>query len=169
MFQTPFARAKKSAWHAKFLAPCLVYLCRDYLREVVSAPLKFWALVPHYIWDRYVYTLKIGSACLKIVSTVSKIWRVMPICLARVNGVSVHFDTKVNLWRTLFCIVHCTEMGLPFYEITQATEGLDVCIPSFPKYFETLSIGPTQGIIPTLVHCMTILECHTVDNLQRVN
>jgi len=24
------------------------------LREVVSAPLKFWALVPHYIGDRYV-------------------------------------------------------------------------------------------------------------------
>ena len=33
----------------------------DYLREVVSAPLKFWALVPHCIWDRYVYTSKIGS------------------------------------------------------------------------------------------------------------
>ena len=59
----PHLRAlKKSARHAKFLAPCLVYPCRDYLREVVSAPLKFWALVPHYIWDRYVYTSKIGSA-----------------------------------------------------------------------------------------------------------
>ena len=31
----------KTAWHAKFLAPCLVYPCRDYLPEVVSAPLKF--------------------------------------------------------------------------------------------------------------------------------
>lgn len=60
-------------------------------------------------------------------------------------------------------------MGLPFYEFIQATESLDVCIPSFLKYFETLSIGPTQGIIPTLVHCMTILECYTVDNLQHVN
>ena len=59
----PHLRAlKKSARHAKFLAPCLVYPCRDYLRGVVSAPLKFWALVPHYIWDRYVYTSKIGSA-----------------------------------------------------------------------------------------------------------
>ena len=53
---------KKSARHAKFLAPCLVYPCRDYLREVVSAPLKFWALVKHYIWDPCVYTSKIGSA-----------------------------------------------------------------------------------------------------------
>ena len=35
---------------------------RDYLREVVSAPLQFWALVPHYMWDRYVYTSKLGSA-----------------------------------------------------------------------------------------------------------
>ena len=46
-------------------------------------------------------------------------------------------------------------MGLPFYEFIQAMEGLDVCIPSFLKYFETLSIGLTHGIIPTLVHCMT--------------
>ena len=53
---------KKSARHAKFLAPCLVYRCRDYLGEVVSASLKFFALVPHCIWDRYVYTSKIGSA-----------------------------------------------------------------------------------------------------------
>ena len=27
-----------------------------------AAPLKFSALVPHYIWDLYVYTSKIGSA-----------------------------------------------------------------------------------------------------------
>ena len=27
-----------------------------------SAPQTFWALVPHFIWDRYVYTLKIWSA-----------------------------------------------------------------------------------------------------------
>ena len=60
--QTPFTGAKKSARHAQFLAPCLFYPCRDYLPEVVSAPLKFWALVPHCIWDRYVYTSKIGSA-----------------------------------------------------------------------------------------------------------
>ena len=40
----PHLRAlKKSARHAKFLAPCLVYPCRDYLRGggVVSASLKF--------------------------------------------------------------------------------------------------------------------------------
>ena len=61
-FETSFTRAKKWARHAKFLAPCLVYACRDYLLKVVSAPLKFWALVLHYIWDRYVYTSKIGSA-----------------------------------------------------------------------------------------------------------
>ena len=60
--ETPFTGAKKSARHAKFLAPCIVYPCRDLLREVVLAPLKFWALVPHYIWDRYVYTSKIVSA-----------------------------------------------------------------------------------------------------------
>ena len=46
-------------------------------------------------------------------------------------------------------------MGLTFYEFIQATEGLDDRIPSFLRYSETLSIGPTQGIIPTLVHCMT--------------
>ena len=27
--ETPFTRAKKSARHAKFLAPCVVYPCRD--------------------------------------------------------------------------------------------------------------------------------------------
>ena len=53
---------KKATRHAKFLAPCLVYPCRDYLQEVVSAPLKFWALVLHYMWDRYICTSKIGSA-----------------------------------------------------------------------------------------------------------
>ena len=45
------------------------------------------ALVPHYMWDRYVYTL--GVPCLKIVSKVQKIWRALPIFLARVNGVVV--------------------------------------------------------------------------------
>ena len=61
-FKTPFISAKKPARHATFLARCLVYPCRDYFRAVVSALPKFWALVPHYIWDRYVYTSKIGSA-----------------------------------------------------------------------------------------------------------
>ena len=71
--QKPHLHAlKKSARHSK-LAPCLVYPCRDYLREVVSAPLKFWALVPPYMWDRYVHTSKIESA--------------VPVFLARVNGV----------------------------------------------------------------------------------
>ena len=45
--------------------------------------------MPHYIWDRFVYTWKIGIACLKIVSTVPKIWRAVPVFLARVNGVVV--------------------------------------------------------------------------------
>ena len=88
-FETPFTRAKKSARHSKFLAPCFVYACRNYLLEVVSAPLKLWALVPHNIWDRYVYTSKLGVPCPKIVSTVPKIWRTVPIFLARVNGVWV--------------------------------------------------------------------------------
>ena len=48
---------KKSARHPKFLAPC-----RDYIWEVVSASLKFWAPVPYYVWDRYVYMSKTGSA-----------------------------------------------------------------------------------------------------------
>ena len=66
-------RGLESAWKSperhrwaftrtNFFARCLVYRCRDCLREVVSAPLKFWALVPHYVWDRHVYTSKIGSA-----------------------------------------------------------------------------------------------------------
>ena len=29
--------------------------------EVVSAPQTFWALVPHFIWGRYVYTSKMWS------------------------------------------------------------------------------------------------------------
>ena len=34
----------------------------DYLREVGSAPLKFWALEPHFMWDWYVNMSKIVSA-----------------------------------------------------------------------------------------------------------
>ena len=81
-FETPFTRAKKSARHAKFLAP--------YLLEVASAPLKFWALVPHYIWDRYVYTSENWECrALKSSARCQKIWRAVPIFLARVNGVWV--------------------------------------------------------------------------------
>ena len=53
---------KNAARHAKFSAPCLIYLWGDYLREVVSAPLKFWALEPHFMWDWYVNMSKIVRA-----------------------------------------------------------------------------------------------------------
>ena len=45
--------------------------------------------MPHYIWDRYVTFThrKLGVPCLKIVSTVPKIWGAVPIFFARVNGV----------------------------------------------------------------------------------
>ena len=42
-------------------------------RLPLGSTLKFWALVPHYILDRLVYTSKLGVPCLKIVSTVPKI------------------------------------------------------------------------------------------------
>ena len=63
---------KKDLERTNFLARCLVYPCRDYLLEVDSAPLKFWAPVPHYVWDRYVYSPKLRVPCLKIVSTAPK-------------------------------------------------------------------------------------------------
>ena len=39
-----------------------IYRCRDYLREVFSAPLKFLAPVPKFFQDRCVYTAITGSA-----------------------------------------------------------------------------------------------------------
>ena len=59
---------KKSAQHAKFLAPCLVYPCRDYLREV-----KFWALgatlhlgpIRLYVENWECRTLKSSARCQK--------------------------------------------------------------------------------------------------------
>ena len=39
-----------------------IYRCRDYLPEVVSAPLKFWAPVLKFFQDRCVYTAVTGSA-----------------------------------------------------------------------------------------------------------
>ena len=45
----------------RFRHRTLVYRCRDYLPEVVSAPLKFWAPVPKFFQDRYVYTAITGS------------------------------------------------------------------------------------------------------------
>ena len=71
----------------KCLAPCVVYPCRDLLREVVSATLKFWALVPHYIWDRYVYTSKIVSAVPSNRQHGVKNLACRADFLARVNGV----------------------------------------------------------------------------------
>ena len=66
--ETPFTGTKKNP-HG---TPNFCHRA-SFTREVVSAPLKFWALVPYYFWDRYVYTSKIGSA--------------VPDFLARVNGV----------------------------------------------------------------------------------
>ena len=64
-------------------------ITRAYLQEVVSAPQEFWALVPHFISDRYVYTSKIWSAVLKNGQHGAK---KAPCCadfLACVNGVLV--------------------------------------------------------------------------------
>ena len=41
---------------------------------------------------------KLGVSCLKILSTVPKIWRAVPIFLARVNGVSRASVFAANLW-----------------------------------------------------------------------
>lgn len=65
------------------------------------------------------------------------------------------FETGLAKEGHYFCIIYCTEMRLPFYEFIQAMEGLGVCSATFLRYFESLSSGPTQGIIPILVHCMT--------------
>ena len=54
-------RHRRAFTRTNFVPRCLVYPCRDYILEVVSAPLKFWAPVSHYIWHQYVYTTKIGS------------------------------------------------------------------------------------------------------------
>lgn len=51
------------------LAPCLDNPYPDYLQEVFSAPTNSWALVPHFIWDNYVYSSKIWSAVPKMVQT----------------------------------------------------------------------------------------------------
>ena len=65
--KTPFTRAKKSARHVKFLAPCLVYPCRDYLPAVVSAPLKFWALCQKFgVPCRFFGSCKWGLNCVLI-------------------------------------------------------------------------------------------------------
>ena len=41
---------------------------------------------------------KLGVPCLKILSTVPKIWRAVPIFLARVNGVSRASVFAAHLW-----------------------------------------------------------------------
>ena len=72
---------KKSAQHVKFLALCLVRPCRDYLREVslgTSKILRTGAtlhLGPIYL---HVENWKCCTA-LKIISTVPKSWRAVPI------------------------------------------------------------------------------------------
>ena len=53
-----------------------IYRCRDYLPEVVSAPLKFWGPMPKFFQDRYVYTAITGSAVPKNLPT---FWGAVPI------------------------------------------------------------------------------------------
>lgn len=75
---------KRSVLHAKFLTPC-----RDYLRE------ECWC---HITCGTDTFTRrKLGALCLKIVSTVPKIWRALPIFLGHVNGVSVCLATRKHL------------------------------------------------------------------------
>ena len=106
-YENLFTRAKKIGTARQIFGTVLiVYPCRDYFQEVVSATLKFWALVPHLMWDRYVYTSKLEVPCLKIVSTVPKIWRAVPIFLARVNGV------KLSTVTTLWCLRDCKRRRL---------------------------------------------------------
>ena len=64
-----------------------IYRCRDYLPEVVSAPLKFWAPVPKFFQDRYVYTAITGSAVPKNCQYGAKILGCRANFLVRVNGV----------------------------------------------------------------------------------
>ena len=74
---------KESVRHAKFLAPCLVYPCRDYL----LLNFEHWC---HITFGTDTFTRrKLGVPCLKIVSTVPKIWLAVQIFLTRVNGVYV--------------------------------------------------------------------------------
>ena len=64
-----------------------IYRCRDYLPEVVSAPLKFWAPVPKFFQDRYVYTAITDSAVPENCQYGANILGCRANFLVRVNGV----------------------------------------------------------------------------------
>ena len=64
-----------------------IYRCRDYLPEVVSAPLKFWAPVSKFFQDRYVYTAITDSAVPKNCQYGANILGCRANFLVRVNGV----------------------------------------------------------------------------------
>ena len=57
-------------------------------RALVSAPLKFWAPVPKFFQDRYVYTAITGGAVPKNCQYGANILGCRANILVRVNGVS---------------------------------------------------------------------------------
>ena len=63
-FKTPFTRAQKIGTTRQIVGtvPRLPVRRLPPGGSLGTPPPKFWALVPHYIWDRYIYTSKIGSA-----------------------------------------------------------------------------------------------------------
>ena len=79
--QTPFTRAKKIGT----------------ARQIFGTVPRL--LVPcHITCGTDTFTRrKLGVLCLKIVSTVPKIWRAVPIFLGQVNGVSVCLATRKHL------------------------------------------------------------------------
>ena len=60
------------------------------------------------------------------------------------------FSTKVLIGDTIFYVSMQLETGPPWS--SEQREGLACCsakgVPSFPGYFETLTIGPAPGIEP---------------------
>ena len=66
-----------------------IYRCRDYLPEVVSAPLKYWAPVPKFFQDRYVFTAITDSAIPKNCQYGANILGCRANFLVRVNGVII--------------------------------------------------------------------------------
>ncbi len=99
MTQWPPFSWKQRMRHSCFRHGASIYPCRDYLLEVVSAPLKNWALVPHFFWDRYVYTSIIGSAVPKNCQYGAKNLPCRAYFFARVNGV---YKCMLNKFTNLF-------------------------------------------------------------------
>ena len=81
---------KKSARHAKFLAPCLVYPPRLPPGGSLGTSKILSTDQCHITFVTDTFTRrKLGVPCLKMVSMVPKIWRAVPTFLGRVNGVLV--------------------------------------------------------------------------------